>query len=122
MPPATATPTCTKTRSSSRTSAPRPRQIAVKNIGRDQPTLLITNDRAAPGQRSVRPLRRADALENELDAYISGFTLNVLSSAVPLNVDLDTTLTVVVGNLYRLFAATCPATPAPLPTRSGGTS
>ena len=43
-------------------------------------------------------------IENELDAYISGFSLNALSSAVSLNVDLDTTLTVVAGNLYRLCA------------------
>ena len=44
-------------------------------------------------------------IENELDAYISGFGLNALSSAVSLNVDLDTTLTVVAGNLDpRLFA------------------
>ena len=43
-------------------------------------------------------------IENELDAYIGGFHLDALSSAVPLNVDLDTTLTVIAGNLYRLFA------------------
>jgi len=43
-------------------------------------------------------------IENELDAYISGFHLNALSSGLPLNVDLDTTLTVVAGNCYRLFA------------------
>ena len=47
-------------------------------------------------------------IENELDAYISGFSLNALSSSVPLNVDLDTTLTVVAGNLYRLFARRLP--------------
>ncbi len=46
--------------------------------------------------------------ENEPGAYISGFSLNALSSAVPLNVDLDTTLTVVAGNLYRLFARGLP--------------
>ena len=47
-------------------------------------------------------------IENELDAYISGFNLNALSSSVSLNVDLDTTLTVVAGNLYRLFARNLP--------------
>ena len=41
---------------------------------------------------------------NELDAYIAGFHLDALTSGVPLNVDLDTTLTVVAGNLYRLLA------------------
>jgi hypothetical protein len=43
-------------------------------------------------------------VENELDAYIGGFHLDALTSGVPLNVDLDTTLTVVAGNLYRLLA------------------
>src|SRR5439155_19418156 len=43
-------------------------------------------------------------VENELDASISGFHLDALTSGVPLNVDLDTTLTVVAGNLYRLLA------------------
>ena len=47
-------------------------------------------------------------IENELDAYISRFHLNALSSSVPLNVDLDTTLTVIAGNLYRLFARGLP--------------
>ena len=41
---------------------------------------------------------------NELDAYIGGFHPGALTSGVPLNVGLDTTLTVVVGNLYRLLA------------------
>ncbi len=41
---------------------------------------------------------------NEPDAYIGGFHLDALTSGVPLNVDLDTTLTVIAGNLYRLLA------------------
>ena len=48
------------------------------------------------------------SIENELDAYICGFHLDALSSGVPLNVDLDTTLTVLAGNLYRLFARDLP--------------
>src|SRR5258706_15808740 len=43
-------------------------------------------------------------VENELDAYIGGFHLDALTSGVPLNVDLDATLTVIAGNLYRLLA------------------
>jgi hypothetical protein len=42
--------------------------------------------------------------ENEPGAYISGFHLDALTSGVPLNVDLDTTLTVTAGNLCRLLA------------------
>jgi len=80
------------------------RQIAVKNIGRDQPTLLITNDVTTAGKNLFARYAERMMVENELDAYIGGFHLDALTSGVPLNVDLDTTLTVVAGNLYRLLA------------------
>ena len=82
----------------------RVRQIAVKNIGRDEPTLLITHDLATPARDLFARYAERMMVENELDAYIGGFHLDALTSGVPLNVDLDTTLTVVAGNLYRLFA------------------
>ena len=80
------------------------RQIAIRNIGHDEPTLLITNDLTTPGKDLFARYAERMSIENELDAYISGFHLDALSSGVPLNVDLDTTLTVIAGNLYRLFA------------------
>ena len=80
------------------------RQIAIKNIGRDEPTLLITNDLTTPGKNLFARYAERMMVENELDAYIGGFHLDALTSGVPLNVDLDTTLTVVAGNLYRLLA------------------
>ena len=80
------------------------RQIAIRNIGHDEPTLLITNDLTTPGKDLFTRYAERMSIENELDAYISGFHLDALSSGVPLNVDLDTTLTVIAGNLYRLFA------------------
>ena len=80
------------------------RQIAITNIGRDEPTLLITNDLTTPGKNLFARYAERMMIENELDAYISGFHLDALTSGVPLNVDLDTTLTVVAGNLYRLLA------------------
>jgi hypothetical protein len=80
------------------------RQIAVTNIGRDEPTLLITHDLATPARDLFARYAERMMAENELDAYIGGFHLDALTSGVPLNVDLDTTLTVVAGNLYRLLA------------------
>ena len=82
----------------------RVRQIAVKNIGRNEPTLIITNDLTTPGKNLFARYAERMIVENELDAYIGGFHLDALTSGVPLNVDLDTTLTVVAGNLYRLLA------------------
>ena len=80
------------------------RQIAIKNIGRDEPTLLITNDLTTAGKNLFARYAERMMVENELDAYIGGFHLDALTSGVPLNVDLDATLTVIAGNLYRLLA------------------
>src|SRR6266540_3527575 len=64
------------------------RQIAVKNIGRPEPTLLITGDHTTPAANLFARYAERMLIENELDAYIGGFHLNALSSGVPLNVDL----------------------------------
>jgi hypothetical protein len=84
------------------------RQLAVRNIGRDQPTLLITNDIQRTTKQLFTRYAERMGIENELDAYIQGFHLDALSSGLPLNVDLDTTLTVIAGNLYRLLARKLP--------------
>ena len=84
------------------------RQIAVRNIGRDEPTLLITNDLTTPAKALFARYAERMLIENELDAYIGGFHLDALTSGLPLNVDLDTTLTVIAGNCYRLLAHRLP--------------
>jgi hypothetical protein len=86
----------------------RVRQLGVRNIGREQPTLLITNDLTTTTKKLFARYAERMTIENELDAYIGGFHLNALSSGLPLNVDLDTTLTVIAGNLYRLLARRLP--------------
>lgn len=43
-------------------------------------------------------------VENELASYIAGFHVDSLASGLALNVDVDTTLTVIAGSLYRLLA------------------
>jgi hypothetical protein len=84
------------------------RQIAIRNIGHDQPTLLITNDLTTGAKDLFTRYAERMIIENELDADISGFQLNALSSGLPLNVDVDTTLTVLAGNCYRLLARKLP--------------
>ena len=98
------------------------RQIAVKNIGRDEPTLLITHDLATPARDLFARYAERMTVENELDAYISGFHLDALTSGVPLNVDLDTTLTVSPGTSTGCSPSSSTGTRTPPPTRSGGTS
>ena len=93
------------------------RQIAVRNIGRDEPTLMLTNALTTPAKDLFARYAERMTIENELDAYISGFHLDALSSGLPLNVDLDTTLTVVAGNLYRMLARKLPRYETATPDR-----
>jgi hypothetical protein len=95
----------------------RVRQIAVRNIGRDEPTLLITNALTTPAKDLFARYAERMIIENELDAYIGGFHLDALTSGLPLNVDLDTTLTVVAGNLYRMLARSLPRYETATPDR-----
>jgi len=66
--------------------------------------MLADDEGLAPGKNLFARYAERMMAENELDAYIGGFHLDALTSGVPLNVDLDTTLTVAAGNLYQLLA------------------
>ena len=70
------------------------RQLAVRGLGRDQPTLLITNDRERSAKELLLRYRGRAEIEQRLAEAIRSFHLDALSSAVALNVDLDVTLTV----------------------------
>ena len=70
------------------------RQIAVRGLGHDHPTLILTNDIASPPGMLVNRYAKRMAIEQRLAEAIRSFHLDALSSAVALNVDLDTTLTV----------------------------
>jgi transposase len=84
------------------------RQIAIRNIGRDQPTLLITNDYDTPAKQLFARYAERMLIENELAYLITGLHLDALSSGLALNVDCDTTLTVAAANTYRIFARDLP--------------
>ena len=84
------------------------RQIAIANIGRDLPTLAITNDADTTAKGLFTRYAERMLIENELAYLITGFHLDALSSGLALNVDLDTTLTVAAANTYRLFARHLP--------------
>ena len=80
------------------------RQLAVQGLGRDQPTLLLTNQRDRSPKQLIERYARRWAIENTLAAQIRAFHLDALSSQVPLAVDLDTTLSVLCDSIYRSFA------------------
>jgi transposase len=76
------------------------RQIAVRGLGHEHPTLILTNDRDSPPKKIVGRYAKRMRIEQRLAESIRSFHLDALSSAVALNVDLDTTLTVWAAAAY----------------------
>lgn len=70
------------------------RQIAVRGLGHDHPTLVLTNNTIDKPAHLVDRYAKRMTIEQRLEEGIRSFHLDALSSAVALNVDLDTTLTV----------------------------
>jgi transposase len=80
------------------------RQLAIRGLGRDQPTLLLSNRREPTAKQLIERYAKRWLIENQLSAQIRAFHLDALSSQVPLAIDLDTTLSVVCDSIYRHFA------------------
>ncbi|MBI2525835.1 MAG: hypothetical protein HYV93_07605 [Candidatus Rokubacteria bacterium] len=80
------------------------RQLFVKDLGHEHPTVLLTNDvRTTPAALILRSARRM-LIENGLADAVNFLHLDALSSAVALNVSFDVLLTTMATGLYRLLA------------------
>jgi hypothetical protein len=81
------------------------RQIAVAGLGRDQPTLFLSNNfEETPRELIIRYAGR-NRIEDGLGISVNFFHLDCLASEVRLNVDLDAALTVVANGCYRWLAS-----------------
>jgi hypothetical protein len=80
------------------------RQIAVDGLGRENPTLFLTNDEETPARAIVMNYARRNGVEDGLGTNIDFFHMDNVSSEVRLNVDLDVTLTVIANGCYRWLA------------------
>lgn len=80
------------------------RQLLIKDLGHDEPTILITNDLKSSPKKLITRYARRMLIENGLADTIDFFHLDALSSAVALNVDFDVLLTVIGQGIYRMFA------------------
>jgi Transposase DDE domain group 1 len=88
---------------------PKPiRQLVIQGLGRDSPTVIITNHTTATAKYLIERYARRMTIEQRLAEAIRSFHLDSLSSAVPLNVDFDVVLSV-------LASATCSALRRRLP-------
>jgi hypothetical protein len=77
------------------------RQVAVDGLGREQPTLLLTNHPEETARNLVIRYAGRNRVEDGLGSAVNFFHLDCLSSEVRLNVDVDTTLTVLANGCYR---------------------
>jgi hypothetical protein len=80
------------------------RQIAVTGLGREQPTLFLTNNLEATPRDMIMKYARRNGIEDGLGTNVNFFHMDCLSSEVRLNVDLDVTLTVIANGCYRWLA------------------
>ena len=79
------------------------RQLAVQ-LGRDQPTLILTNQQQLTPKQLIERYGQRWGIENQLAEQIRAFHLDSLCSQVPLAVDFDVALTVLADIIYRRFA------------------
>ena len=81
------------------------RQIAIADLGHEQPTLLLTNQ----ARRSVKSLvdryAKRMLIENGIADGIDFFHMDALSSTVAMKVNCDLQLTLMASSLYRLLGA-----------------
>lgn len=80
------------------------RQLAVQGLGREQPTLILTNRKDMTAKQLIERYAKRWGIENQLAEQIRAFHLDSLCSQVPLAVDFDVALTVLADIVYRHFA------------------
>ena len=84
------------------------RQLIVTGLGRDAPTVIITNDTAITTKTLIEHYARRMTIEQRLAEIIQAFCADALSSAVNLNVDLDVVLCVLAQALTAAFRLRLP--------------
>lgn len=82
------------------------RQLFIQDLGHDEPTLLLTNDRRSSAAKLITRYAQRMLIENALSDAVRFFHMDALSSAVGLKVDFDMSLLVIASGLYRLLART----------------
>ena len=80
------------------------RQLFVQDLGHDEPTILLTNQRHASPKALVTRYAQRMLIENALSDAVRFFHMDALSSAIGLKVDFDMALLVIASGLYRLLA------------------
>jgi len=77
------------------------RQIAIQDLGHEQPTLLVTNQLRRSAAKLIGRYARRMLIENNIEDGVNFFHIDALSSAVALKVNCDLQLTLMASSLYR---------------------
>jgi hypothetical protein len=77
------------------------RQVAVDGLGKERPTLLLSNNTQETARNLVIRYAGRNRVEGGLGEAVNFFHLDCLASEVRLNVDLDVALTVLANGCYR---------------------
>jgi hypothetical protein len=80
------------------------RQMFITDLGHEEPTILLTNDRKTGAAKVITRYAQRMLIENALSDAVRFFHMNALSSAVGIKVDFDMALLVIASGLYRLLA------------------
>jgi hypothetical protein len=77
------------------------RQLAVTGLGREKPTLFLSNNVTETARELIVRYAGRNRVEDGLGSAVNFFHLDCLASEVRLNVDLDAALTVLANGCYR---------------------
>ena len=77
------------------------RQIAITELGHEEPTLLLTNQMRRSAAKLIGRYARRMLIENNIADGVNFFHMDALSSAVALKVNCDVQLTLMASSLYR---------------------
>ena len=81
------------------------RQIIIKDLGHEEPTVLLTNQLKRSAPALVERYARRMIIENGIADAIDFFHMDALSSAVAMKVNCDLILTLMASSLYRLLGS-----------------
>ena len=81
----------------------RIRQIFVKDLGHDLPTILITNDMKTSCSDLISRYALRMLIENSISAGVDFFYNRALSSSVAIRIDFDLLLTLVAQAIYHIL-------------------
>lgn len=80
------------------------RQLFVKDLGHELPTIIITNDKKTSCSDLISRYALRMLIENSIASAVDFFHTTALSSSVAIRIDLDVLLTLVGQATYQMFA------------------